>query len=169
MWQPKLLTLSTLDNSLKAWTLLSAVAIWWITAIERTASILESRNGKAKLSQNMTSCSFSRAIWAKAWHRSEPILKMTGLIPRYFPLPQPEEKKRISRASNGKIFDLLIWFYPISAGKTPLLNRISPLWKTNKTPVKNWYWNNKSPAWIQPQLKKMNKYTIWIINSIYLL
>jgi hypothetical protein len=85
------LTLRTLDSSLKACTLLSAVAIWWITAIDRTASILESRKGRAKLSQNITSCSFSRAIWARAWHLSEPILKMTGLMPRYFPLPQPKK------------------------------------------------------------------------------
>ena len=54
------LTLSTLDSSLKAWTLLSAVAIWWITAMDRTASILESRKGRDKLSQNITSCSFYR-------------------------------------------------------------------------------------------------------------
>ena len=36
--------------------------------------------------------------------------------------------------------------------RNPILNRTSPLWKTNRTPVKNWYWNNTTPAQIQPHL-----------------
>jgi hypothetical protein len=42
--------------------------------------------------------------------------------------------------------------YRIRFNTTPLLNRTSPLWKTNTTPVKNWYWNNTTPARIQPHL-----------------
>ena len=40
--------------------------------------------------------------------------------------------------------------YRIRVNATPLLNRTSPLWKTNITPVKHWYWNNTTPAQIQP-------------------
>ena len=42
--------------------------------------------------------------------------------------------------------------YRIRANVTPLLNRTSPNSKCNTTPVKNWFWNNRTPARIQPHL-----------------
>lgn len=44
----------TLANSRRALTLLSFVAKWCITAIDKTASKLSSRNGSVKLSQSKT-------------------------------------------------------------------------------------------------------------------
>ena len=47
-------TLSILASSLRARTRLSVVAMWWITAMERTASKLSSLYGSAMLSQIST-------------------------------------------------------------------------------------------------------------------
>ena len=44
-------TLSTLESSRSALTRRSAVAMWWMTAIDSAASTLSSRNGSDRLSQ----------------------------------------------------------------------------------------------------------------------
>ena len=55
-------------------------------------------------------------------------------------------------------------YYRIRVNATPSWIEPHPwLWKTNRTPVKNWFWNNTTPAQIQPHLKYN---LIWIINPI---
>ena len=82
-------TRRTLASSLSALTLRSTVAMWCITATDKTASRLSSRKGRARLSQCKSSLSFSLANWARDLHRSDPMLNTEGLTFRYLPLPQP--------------------------------------------------------------------------------
>lgn len=56
---------STLANSRNAQTRRSVVAKWWTTAIERTASRLSSRNGRAKLSSTNTYKQINSWSWFK--------------------------------------------------------------------------------------------------------
>ena len=56
---------------------------------------------------------------------------------------------------NKKLVNLnFLWKskYRICLNATPLLNRTSPNLKPNTTQVKKYFWNNKTPAWIQPHL-----------------
>ena len=47
----------------------------------------------------LTSWSFSLAIWARALHRSEPMLNTFGFTSRYLPLPHPE--RNFGQVSRG--------------------------------------------------------------------
>lgn len=82
--------LSTLANSLRAQILLSVVARWWTTAIDKTASRLSSLNGKHKLSNIIISLSFSLANSHSLFDLSPPMLNTEEFMLRYLPFPQPK-------------------------------------------------------------------------------
>ena len=46
----------------------------------------------------------------------------------------------------------ILKIYRIRLNATPLLNGTSPHSKPNTNPVKNGFWQNRTPAWIEPHL-----------------